>query len=222
MCAMPQVTLFAYWRSSSSHRVRIALNLKGLEYEYVPVDLLEGEQLGEAHRSRSPTGYVPCLVLDGSPYVESVAIIELLEERFPAPRLYPGDAHGRARVRALVEIVNSGTQPLQNTSVLKHLAGLGQDAEGQKAWLHHFVGRGLASLERAISDGARAGVGGPYAYGDAPTAADAYLVPQVDAARRFGVDLGGCPRVVAAYDAAMRLEPFRKAAPGEQPDSLKT
>jgi maleylpyruvate isomerase len=216
---MPRVTLFGYWRSSSSHRVRIALNLKGLEYEYVAVNLREGEQLGEAHRARSPTGYLPCLVLDGATYVESVAIIELLEERFPTPRLYPGDAHGRARVRALVEIVNSGTQPLQNTGVLKHLAGLGQDAEGQKAWLHHFVGRGLASLERAMAENARAGVSGPYAYGDSPTAADAYLVPQVYAARRFGVDLRACPRVVDAYDAAMALEAFQRAAPDKQPDA---
>jgi maleylpyruvate isomerase len=219
---MPRITLFGYWRSSSSHRVRIALNLKGLEYEYVAVDLREGEQLGEAHRARSPTGYVPCMVLDGTLYVETVAIIELLEERFPAPRLYPADAHGRARVRTLVEIVNSGTQPLQNTGVLKHLAELGQDAGGQKAWLHHFVGRGLASFERAMAENARAGVGGPYAYGPAPTAADAYLVPQVEAARRFGVDLHDCPRVVDAHAAAMQLEAFQKAAPDRQPDAPKT
>jgi maleylpyruvate isomerase len=218
---MTRATLFGYWRSSSSHRVRIALNLKNLAYEYVPVNLLEGEQLGEAHRTRSPTGYVPCLVLDGAFYVESVAIIELLEERFPAPRLYPGDAHGRARVRAMVEIVNSGTQPLQNTGVLKHLASLGQDAEGQKAWLRHFVGRGLASLERAMAENARAGASGMFAYGRSPTAADAYLVPQVDSARRFGVDLTECPRVVAAYQAAMRLEAFQRAAPDRQPDAPK-
>jgi len=218
---MPRVTLFNYWRSSSSHRVRIVLNLKGLDYEYVAVNLLEGEQQGEAHRARSPTGRVPCMVLDGVSYVESVAIIELLDERFPAPRLYPGDAHGRARVRALVEIVNSGTQPLQNLGVLKHLSELGQDREGQKAWLHYFVGRGLESLERAIAENARAGVSGPFAYGDSPTAADAYLVPQVDSARRFGVDLRGCHRVVDAYDAAMRLEPFQKAAPDKQPDAPK-
>jgi maleylacetoacetate isomerase len=159
------------------------------------------------------------MVLDGASYVESVAIIELLEERFPAPKLYPGDAHGRARVRALIEIVNSGTQPFQNMSVLKHLAELGHDAEGQKAWLHHFVGQGLASVERAMAENARAGVSGPYAYGDSPTAADAYLVPQVDAARRFGVDLRACPRVTGAYDAALGLEPFQKAAPDRQPDS---
>jgi maleylpyruvate isomerase len=219
---MPRVTLFGYWRSSSSHRVRIALNLKGLEYEYVPVNLLEGEQGGEGHRARSPTGYVPCMVLDGASYVESVAIIELLEDRFPAPKLYPGDAHGRALVRALVEIVNSGTQPFQNSGVIEHLSKLGQDAEGQKAWLHHFVGRGLASLERAMVVNARAGVSGPHAYGDSPTAADVYLVPQVDSARRFGVDLRGCPRIVDAYDAAMALEPFKRAAPDKQPDAPKT
>jgi maleylpyruvate isomerase len=219
---MLRVTLFSYWRSSCSHRVRIALNLKGLDYEYVPVNLLEGEQRHEEHRARSPTGYVPCLVLDDATYVESVAIIELLEERFPTPRLYPADAHGRARVRALVEIVNSGTQPLQNTSVLQHLAELGQDSEGQRAWLYHFVGRGLASLERALAETAEAGVSGPYAYGDSPTAVDAFLVPQVDAAKRFGVDLVACPRVVRAYDAAMALEPFQKAAPAKQPDAPKT
>jgi maleylpyruvate isomerase len=219
MRGMARVTLYGYWRSSSSHRVRIALNLKGLDYEYVAVNLLEGENRGEAHRARSPTGYVPCLVLDGATYTDSVAIVELLEERFPTPRLYPEDAHGRARVRTLVEIVNSGTQPLQNTSVLGHLAQLGQDAQGQRAWLHHFVGRGLGSLERAMAEDARAGVSGPYAYGDSPTAADAFLVPQLDSARRFGVDLGACPRVVRAYEAAMELEPFRRAAPDRQPDA---
>jgi maleylpyruvate isomerase len=216
---MSTVTLFGYWRSSSSHRVRIALNLKGLAYEYVAVNLREGEQHGGAHHARSPTGYVPCLVLDGVSYVESVAIVELLEERFPAPRLYPADPQGRARVRALVEIVNSGIQPLQNMAVLEHLAGLGQDAGAQRAWLVHFVGRGLAALERAMVENAQAGVRGPFAYGDAPTAADAYLVPQVDSARRFGVDLGACPRVVRAYDEAMALAAFQKAAPAQQPDA---
>jgi maleylacetoacetate isomerase len=221
MRVMAQVTLYGYWRSSSSHRVRIALGLKGVEYEYVPVDLVEGEQRSELYRARSPTGYVPCLVLDGAPYTESVAIVELLEERFPTPRLYPEDAHGRARVRTLVEIVNSGTQPLQNMSVVRHLGDLGQGAEAQKVWLLHFVGRGLASLERALKENALAGIDGPYAYGASRTAADVFLVPQVDSARRFGVDLGACPRVVRAYEAAMKLEAFQKAAPDRQPDAAK-
>ncbi len=216
---MPRITLYGYWRSSSSHRVRIALALKDLPYEYVAVDLQKGEQRADAHRARSPTAFVPCLALAGALYVESVAIVELLDDLSPAPRLYPPDPHARARVRALVEIVNSGTQPLQNTGVLQHLAELGHDEEGQRAWQRHFVGRGLASFERAMADGAKAGAGGPYAYGDAPTAADVFLVPQVDAARRFGVDLGGCHRVVGAYETAMKLEAFQKAAPDRQPDA---
>jgi maleylacetoacetate isomerase len=218
---MRRPTLYGYWRSSSSHRVRIALNLKGIDYEYVAVNLLAREQESEAYRARSATGRIPCLVLDGTPYVESVAIIEMLEETTPSPPLYPADSPGRARVRGLVEIVNSGTQPFQNTSTLGHLAALGQDAAGQKAWLHHFLGRGLAAFERAMGEAALAGVRGRFAYGDAPTAADAYLVPQVDAAKRFEVDLSGCPRVLAAYDAAMALDAFQRAAPQRQPDAPK-
>lgn len=221
MRGMPRLTLFGFWRSSSSQRVRIALHLKALEYEHVPVNLAQGEQRTDVHRARSPTGYVPCLVLDGATYSESVAIVELLDERFPAPKLYPGDAHDRARVRTLVEIVNSGTQPMQNMGVMSHLGALGQDEQAQKAWLLYFVGRGLASLERAMGEYARAGVDGPYAYGDSPTAADVFLVPQVDAAKRFGVDLAACPRVLGAYGAAMQLEPFQRAAPDRQPDAPK-
>ena len=213
--------MYGFWRSAASFRVRIALNLKGADYEYVAVNLLAREQESEAHQARSPTRYVPCLVVDGTPYIESVAIIEMLEEMIPSPRLFPADAPGRARVRALVEIVNSGTQPLQNTGVLAHLAQLGQDAEGQKAWLHHFIGRGLVAFERAMTEGDRAGVRGRFAYGDDPTAADAYLVPQVDAAKRFGVDLRGCPRVLAAYDAAMSMGAFQRAAAQRQPDAPK-
>jgi maleylacetoacetate isomerase len=218
---MPRLVLYNYWRSSSSHRVRIALGLKGVAYEYVAVNLLEGEQAGAAHRARSATGYVPCLAVDGVAYVESVAIIELLEELFPSPRLYPGDAHGRARVRALVEIINSGTQPLQNQRVLKAVEQMGQGPDAQQAWLHHHVGRGLASFERAMDEAVREGVTGRYAYGDSPGAADAFLVPQVDSARRFGINVGAYPRLAAAYEAAMALEPLRRAAPDRQPDSPK-
>jgi maleylacetoacetate isomerase len=218
---MPRLTLHNFWRSSSSQRVRIALALKGLEYEYVSVNLVDGEQSGDAHRARSPTGYVPCLVVDGVPYSESVAIIELLDERFPKVLLYPEDAHRRARLRTLIEIVNSATQPLQNLRVLDYLGQIGQGPDGQSRWLHHFVGRGLASFERAMEVHAREGVVGRYAYGDAPTAADAFLVPQVDAAKRYGLDLAGYARVGAAYEAAMRLEAFQKAAPERQPDAPK-
>jgi maleylacetoacetate isomerase len=215
---MPELTLYSYWRSSSSHRVRIALALKGLAYTYIAVDLTRGEQSSEAHVARSSTGYVPCLVIDGVSYVESVAIIELLDEIFPAPRLYPDDAHHRARVRSLVEIVNSGVQPFQNRHVLLQVSS---DLGVQKKWAGHFIERGLRAFERAMEVHAREGMSGRYAYGDLPTAADAFLVPQVHAALRFGVDLASFPGVGAAFEAASRLEAVQRAAPECQPDAPK-
>lgn len=215
---MAGLILYSYWRSSSSHRVRIALGLKGLSYEYVAVNLLEGQQSAGAYAARSPTGYIPCLVIDGTPYVESVAIVEQLEERFPAPPLLPVDGHGRARVRALVEIVNSGIQPLHNRYVLQHLS---PDLAVQKAWAAHFIERGLGAIERSLDVDAREGVRGPYAYGDTLTAADVFVVPQVHAAARFGVDRARFPRVSAAFDAAMEHEAVKQAAPERQPDCPK-
>jgi maleylpyruvate isomerase len=214
---MPELTLYNYWRSSSSHRVRIALALKGLAYRYVAVNLLTDEHAGAAHKARSPTGFVPCLEIDGVQYVESVAIVELLDERFPSPPLYPRDAHARARVRALVEIVNSGTQPLQNRSVTQFLS---PDAEVQKRWLRHFVSHGLASFEAAMAAGEREGVSGRHSFGDAPGAADVFLVPQVVSAKRFHVDLAAYPRITRAYDEAMKLTAFQEAAPERQPDAV--
>jgi maleylpyruvate isomerase len=158
-------------------------------------------------------------------YVESVAIIELLEELHPAPPLFPAEPHGRARVRMLVEIVNSGIQPLQNSGVVAHLeevlrhAGAGDPRAGTRAWLRHFVDRGIGAFERAMETNARAGVDGPYAYGASPSAADVYLVPQVAAARRFGVPIEPYPRVRAAFEAASQLDAFKKAAPENQIDA---
>jgi len=214
---MTELTLYGYWRSSSSHRVRIALGMKGLEYRYIAVNLLSDEQSSEEHKARSPTGYVPCLVLDGVAYVESVAILELIDERFPSPPLYPADSHARARVRALVEIVNSGIQPLQNRHVTQFLS---PDPEVQRRWLQHFVSRGLAAVEGAIETGEKEGVRGRYAYGDSVTAADVFLVPQVVSAQRFHVDLGPFPRVRRAYDEASKLDAFLAAAPERQPDAV--
>jgi maleylpyruvate isomerase len=227
---MPRLTLYNWWRSSSSHRVRIALALKGIDYEYVVVRLPDGEQSSDVHRARSPTGYVPCLVVDGVAYVESVAIVELLDELFPEPPLLPASVHGRARVRTLVEIVNSGIQPLQNTSVVAHVETITAAAAGDaaavprpgaatRAWMLHFIERGLAAFERAMAAHALEGVDGPYAYGAVPTAADVYLVPQVVVARRVGVAVERHPRVLAAFEAATQLEAFRKAAPENQVDA---
>lgn len=220
------MTLYNRWRSSCSHRVRIALAMKGIAYEYAVVRS-DDEPSKANHRARSPTGYVPCLVIDGVPYIESVAIIELLEELVPEPALYPKDAHGRARVRGLLEMINSGIQPLQNSGVLEHLEtavrpGLGGSAAPTSiapAWAQHFIARGLDSLERAMLANSREGIDGPYAYGAGPTAADVYLVPQVYNARRFGVAVEPYARVCSAFDAAARLEAFQRAAPQNQIDA---
>jgi maleylacetoacetate isomerase len=215
---MTDLALYNHWRSSSSHRVRIALGVKGLAYRYVAVDLLAKEHTSSDYTARSPTGFVPCLVLNGISYVESVAIVELLEETFPTPALYPADPHARARVRSLVEIVNSGTQPFQNLSVLRFVS---PDAEAQRSWVQHFIGRGLASFETAMALHENEGTRARYAYGDAPTAADVFLVPQVVAAKRFGVGMAPFPRVERAFNEAMKLEAFRAAAPDAQPDAPK-
>lgn len=215
---MSELTLYSYWRSSSSHRVRIALALKGLEYRYVAVNLLVDEQSSPEHLARSPMGWVPCLVIDGVEYVESVAIVELLDERFPSPKLYPDSPHGRARVRALVEMINSGIQPLQNRHVTQFLS---PEGDVQRRWLEHFVSRGLAAVDAALHRLEGEGVRGRYAYGDAPTAVDAFLVPQVVSAQRFHVDVARFPRVARAFEEAMKLEAFQKAAPERQPDAVQ-
>ncbi len=217
MSETSEVVLYSYWRSSSSHRVRIALNLKSIDYRYVAVNLLADEQSAGPHMARSPTGYVPCLALDGRTFVESVAIVELLEERFPDPALYPRDPYERARVRALVEIVNSGIQPLQNRHVTLFLSS---DTQVQQRWLQHFLGRGLQSLEAAMAAHEREGVHGPYAYGVTPTAADVFLVPQIVSARRFHVDLAPFARITRAFEASMQLGAFQRAAPEQQPDAV--
>jgi maleylpyruvate isomerase len=160
---------------------------------------------------------VPCLSIDGVEYVESVAIVELLDERFPEPRLYPEAAHERARVRALVEMVNSGIQPLQNRNVMLRVS---PDAEAQKSFVRHYIARGLGAIEAAMQKNEVEGARGPYAYGASPTAADVLLVPQVVSAERFSVDLAACPRVVRAFDAAMALDAFQRAAPERQPDAV--
>lgn len=214
--ATPRIVLHGYWRSSSTYRVRFALAVKGLAYETEAVDLLKGEQGSPEHKARSAMGYVPCLVLDGEPFVESVAIIELLDELFPSPPLYPREPFDRARVRAIVEVVAADIQPLQNRHVLLHVS---KDPEAQRTWSRHFVARGLAGLEGLLERYAKAGVAGRYAYGDTITAADVFLVPQLYNARRFGVDLAPYPRVVAAETAALATEAAQKALPENQPDA---
>jgi maleylacetoacetate isomerase len=215
---MPKLELYTYWRSSCSYRVRIALGYKGLSWTPIHVNLLDGENKKSDYVKTSPTGYVPCLLVDGRPFVESVAICELLEEIAPSPPLLPKSPEDRARVRALVEVVNAGTQPLQNLSVLDQV---GADKERRVAWMRHFIGRGLAAFEAlAARHEEESGARGPFAFGEAFTLADAVLVPQVYAARRFDVDLAAMPRVVRAESAALALPFVAAARPEAQPDAI--
>ncbi|MBN9165473.1 MAG: maleylacetoacetate isomerase [Myxococcales bacterium 68-20] len=214
---MPNLTLYTYWRSSASHRVRIALGYKGLTYDPVYVNLLEGEQRKDEYKQTNPMGHLPCLVIDGVKYVESTAIIELLEELYPEPALLPKKPEDRARVRALVQIVNSGIQPLQNLVVLDRI---GEDKEKRLDWLRHFITRGLTAWEALASRYAEeTGQKGPFAYGATFTAADAVLIPQLYTARRFGIDLSPYPTILRMDEATKDL-PFVKAAyPDAQPDA---
>jgi len=202
--------LYTFWRSSCSYRVRLALAYKKVAYEPVYVNLIEKEHLTAEYRQKSPIGHVPCLVVEGREVIESVAILELMDELWPDPPLYPKETWDRTRVRTLVETINAGTQPLQNTSVLARVP----EAE-RKAWAAHWNARGLAAFEALMVKNAKEG---PFAYGASFGAADCALLPQVYSARRWGVDLTPFPRVVAAEKAAMELTQLHPAVPENQPD----
>ncbi|MCU0758999.1 MAG: maleylacetoacetate isomerase [Steroidobacteraceae bacterium] len=217
---MGRLRLYGYWRSSASYRVRIALAVKGLDYEYVPVHLVRdgGEQFGAAYTRLNPQSRVPALELDGVVLTQSMAILEWLEEAFPgAPPLLPAEPLARARVRSLAQLVVADIQPLQNTAVIRYLRERHGWAEPEVgSWMQEWIGRGLRALEQRLAGEPRTG---RFCDGDTPTLADVCLVPQAYASRRFGIDLAAFPRI-AAIDAACReLEPFRRAAPEQQPDA---
>lgn len=211
--------LYGYWRSSSAYRVRIALNLKGIEVDHRPVHLVRdgGEQNRPEYRAINPLGLVPALVLDGRTIVQSVAICEYLEEVFPQPPLLPSSAPARARVRAIVQSIASEVQPLNNSAVLTYLRereGLGTGAVN--AWYSHWIDRGFSAIETWLSDGQS----GEYCHGDAPGLADCYLVPQVYNAERFDCDLSPYPRIRGIVGRCRELAAFSKAAPENQPDAV--
>ncbi len=210
--------LYGYFRSSAAYRVRIVLNLKGLAYQQAPIDLVAGEQRHEAYLADNPQGLVPTLVTDdGRRLTQSLAICEYLEEVHPEPALLPEDPAERARVRALAQLVACEMHPPNNLRVLKYLTGqLGVDEATRLAWYHHWVQEGFTALEAMLS---REAGSGAFCHGDAPTLADACLVPQVFNAERFECDLSAYPRIRRIAENARALEAFRRAAPGEQPDA---
>ena len=209
--------LYGYFRSSASYRVRIALKLKGLDYEAVAVHLRRGEQHDPEYRRLNPQARVPVLADGGHALTQSLAIVEYLEETRPEPPLLPADPTARARVRALAQIVGCDVQPLQNLMVLNYLRGeLGHDHDDTARWCRHWIERGLGDFEAAI---AAHPMTGAYCHGVTPGLADLALVPQVYNARRFDCDLSACPTVVRIDAACNELPAFRAAAPENQPDA---
>lgn len=205
--------LHAYFRSSATFRVRIALNLKAVGYDVVPVDLLNGEQRSDAYRAINPQGLVPALELDsGEVVTQSPAILEWLEERYPLPPLYPADPVARAHVRALCFNVACEIHPLDNLRVLTYLTDeLRVGEEARLAWYHHWVRLGFDAIEPALA--------GPFCTGAKPSMADVYLVPQVYNAERFRMDLSAYPRIAAVYAHAVAQPAFAAAHPDRQVDA---
>ena len=209
--------LYNFFRSGTSHRLRIALNLKGLSYDYVAVDLRNEEHLGAAFKAINPQGLVPALVVDDLVLVQSPAIIEWLEERYPTPALLPADPEKRARVRALAAIVGCDIHPINNRRILEYLRKtLGCDEAAINAWCATWITSGFEALEKMLADDKQRG---GFCFGHAPTLADVYMVPQLESARRFKVDLTPFPNIVAVDKACAELAAFAKAAPGLQPDA---
>jgi maleylpyruvate isomerase len=207
--------LHGYWRSGTSWRVRIALELKGLAYEHAGHDLRKGEQRSDAYLKLNPQGLVPALEVEPGVLTQSPAILEWIEERWPEPPLLPPEPFARAEVRAMAALVACDIHPLNNLRVLKALKhDLGADDAKLSAWAARWITAGFDALERAIE---RHGRG--WAWGDAPTFADCCLIPQVYSARRFEVDLTPYPHILAVDARAAEHAAFQAAHPDRQPDA---
>ncbi|OWV30434.1 maleylacetoacetate isomerase [Halomonas campaniensis] len=211
-------TLYGYFRSSAAYRVRIALNLKGLDYDQIPVNLVKGEQRGGEHLARNPLGLVPSLVLDDCSVVnQSLAICEYLDEVHPEPALLPVNTLERARVRALAQSVACEIHPLNNLRVLKYLVReMGADEAAKLAWYHHWIAEGFTALEATLSNDPGSS---DFCHGDTPTLADICLIPQVYNAERFECDLSAYPTIQRIAANCRTLPAFEKAAPAAQPDA---
>jgi maleylpyruvate isomerase len=211
--------LYTFFRSSASYRVRIALNLKGIDCEQVPIHLRRGggEQFSPEYKAKNPQALVPTLEDGGRPLTQSLAIIEYLEERYPEPPLLPKDPADRAAVRAMALAIACEVHPLQNLKVLNYVKGeLKQDEAAANRWAQHWIALGLAALEQmALAAPKR----GKFCFGDAPTLADLCLVPQLSNARRFGCDLSSYPTLAQIDAHCGTLPAFVKAAPENQPDT---
>lgn len=209
---MSRIVLHDYYRSSACYRVRIALNLKGIDYEKVQVNLLDGEQKSEEYRSLNPQGLVPMLEIDGHRLTQSLAIINYLDIRYPTPPLIPAAAAERAHVVAMAMAIACDIHPLNNLRVLKYLRNeLDQPQEGIDRWYAHWIREGLPALEAMARPKA-----GKFLFGDAPTGADVCLVPQLYNARRYNVPIDDFPTLLRAEENSNRIKAFAAAHPDRQ------
>jgi len=209
------LVLHSTWRASAPYRVRIALNLKGLAYDYAAVDLAAGQQREAAYKAVNPQMLVPALEADGRLLTQSLAILEWLEDTHPQPALMPADPLDRAIVRAMCGIIACDIHPVNNLRILKALAKLGQDEAGRTAWVERWIAEGFDALEPMIATHGKG-----WAFGDAPTLADCCIVPQVYNARRFGVDLSPWPGITTLAEKAGAHPAFAAAHPDNQPDAV--
>jgi maleylpyruvate isomerase len=209
--------LYGFFRSGTSHRLRIALNLKGLEYEHIAVDLRRDQHLSGDYAAINPQQLVPALDVDGRILTQTPAIIEWLEERYPTPPLLPSDPLSRAHVRALAAIIGCDIHPINNKRVLDTLKRRFQaDQAAVEAWCATWIDAGFDAYEKLILS---AGQSGLFSFGSTPTIADVYLVPQLESARRFNIDISRWPTLAAIGAECMNLEAFKRAAPSVQPDA---
>jgi maleylpyruvate isomerase len=209
--------LYSYFRSSAAYRVRIALGLKGLDYEYAAIHLRKGEQSGEAYRSINAQELVPALEDDRGRFTQSLAIIEYLDERYPQPPLLPATPEARARVRAIALAIACDIHPLDNLRVLRYLVrNLGASEEAKDAWYRHWIDAGLAALEAQLAADSATGA---FCHGATATLADICLVPQLANARRAGIPLAAYPTLTRIEARCNSLPAFAQAAPETQPDA---
>jgi maleylpyruvate isomerase len=214
---MTEIVLHGYYRSSASFRLRIALGLKEIGYRSAFHHLRKGEQRSSAYLALNPQGLVPTLEIDGERLTQSLAALEYLDETYPHPRLLPVDAAGRARVRALAQIVACDIHPIDNLRVLQYLRGpLCQSQASIESWYNHWIGEGFTAIERLLADDPRTG---RYCHGDEVTLADVCLIPQVINARNFDLDLSPFPTLRRVAEQALALPAFERALPVHQQDA---
>ncbi len=216
---MAEFTLYGYFRSSASHRVRIAMNLKNLKYDYKPVHLINngGEQHNQEYKKLNPSEQVPTLVHNGKALGQSMAIVQYLDEVAPEHRLLPTDPFEKAKVIQFCEIINSGIQPLHNLAVTDELGRLGLDEKARGEWITVAISKGLNALEAFLKETA-----GTYCFGGSLSAADAFLVPQVFSAKRFNTSTDNYPTVMRVFENCCKLDAFKAAEPLNQPDAPKS